>query len=129
MAKTTETGDSQKDWVAHPLSFVWWWCVPIAIGVSTDVLGLPTRTAALVWAASFVWMAAGCLLNARRSRRLHCYISGPVFLLGAIVVVFVAAGFTVFGPHALNNVVSVTFVLVILSFVPEYFGNRYTPSR
>jgi len=25
-----------------------------------------------------------CVLNARRCHRLHCYISGPVFLLGAV---------------------------------------------
>jgi hypothetical protein len=60
---------------------------------------------------------------------LHCYISGPVFLIGAVVVGLLAAGLTFLGPHALNNVVSITFVLVILSFVPEFIGNRYIPSN
>jgi hypothetical protein len=120
---------AQKDWASQPLSGLFWWCAPIAIGLSTSPLGLSTRVAALVWAVSFVWMATGCVLNARRSHRLHCYVSGPLFLLGAIAVGLLAAGLTIFGPHALNNIVGITFVLVLLSFIPEIIGDRYARTK
>jgi hypothetical protein len=116
---------SHNDWARQPLAALVWWCVPIAIGVSSSLLGLPLRAAAWVWAASLAWMAAGCLLNARRCHRLHCYISGPVLLLGAGAAVSLASGFIDLGPHALNNVVSVTFVLALLSFAPEFLWKRY----
>jgi hypothetical protein len=122
-------GGAQKDWVTQPLPVILWWGTPIAIGVSTDLFGPSTRTAAFAWAVSFVWMATGCLLNARRCHRLHCYISAPVFLLGAIAVGLLAAGFAGFGPHALNNAVSATFVLALLSFLPEIIWKRYAQSN
>jgi len=87
-------------------------------------MGLSVRMAALVWAISFVWMATGCFLNAVRSHQIHCYVSGPAFSLGAIVAGLIAAGLTVFGPHALNNAVYVTFALALLSFVPEIIWTR-----
>ena len=57
---------------------------PLGIGFAAHLFGLPTRGLALIWVALFVWMGTGCILNARRCHRPHCYISGPVFLLGAV---------------------------------------------
>jgi len=34
----------------------------------------------------------GCLLNAKRCHRVHCYISGPVLLSGAVFAGLVASG-------------------------------------
>ena len=67
-------------------------------------------------------MGTGCVLNAIRCRRLHCYISGPAFLLGAL-----AAGLFGLGavPQTLNNIVSATLGIVLLSFVPEIVWRRY----
>ena len=76
-------------------------------------------------AGLFLWMATGCLLNARRCRRLHCYISGPVLLLGAIFSGLVALGVVAVSPQAFGNVVSATLILALLSFVPEMFWKRY----
>ncbi len=77
----------------------------------------PVRAAAAVWALLFVWMGAGCVLNALRCRRLHCYISGPAFLVGALAALLIALD--VAGPHMLGNVVSFTLVAALLSFLPE----------
>jgi len=121
----TPATDSPRDWARQPLAMLLWWGLPLAIGVFTAILHLPLRIAAAVWAASFVWMASGCLVNAWRCHRLHCYISGPVFLLGAVVTGLLASGLTDFGPHALQNAVSATFLLALLSFVPELVWKRH----
>src|SRR5229473_1500376 len=39
-----------------------------------------------IWIPAFLIMGVGCLVNASRCGRLHCYITGPVFLLAAIYV-------------------------------------------
>jgi len=39
-----------------------------------------------IWIPAFLIMGVGCLVNASRCGRLHCYITGPIFLLAAIYV-------------------------------------------
>ena len=36
-----------------------------------------------LWAGAFCVMGIGCLINARRCHRLHCYFTGPLFLAAA----------------------------------------------
>src|ERR1700730_12447510 len=115
----------RTDWARQVLPIVVWWCLPIAIGFSTGLLHLSEHVAAIVWAVSFARMATGCVLNAVRCHRVHCYISAPAFALGAVVAGLLAAGLADFGPHALNNTVSITFVLALLSFAPELIWKRY----
>jgi len=110
---------TRNDWVTRPGAGFFWWCLPLGIGFAANLFGLPTRRLALIWVVLFVWMGTGCILNARRCHRLHCYISGPVFLLGAVALGLLAAGLLALGPHALNNIVAVTLVAALLSFVPE----------
>jgi hypothetical protein len=102
-----------------------WWCLPLAVGVAANYLTSSPRASAFVWMASFIWMGTGCLLNARRCHRLHCYLSGPAFFLGAAALILFAAGISVLGPHSLNNIVSITLCLALLSFVPEIIWRKY----
>ena len=102
-----------------------WWGLPIAIGIAAGFLHLPFRAGAGLCAALFLWMAIGCLLNARRCHRIHCYISGPVLLLGALFAVLVASEVIGLSPHTFSNAVSAILVLALLSFVPEMIWKRY----
>jgi hypothetical protein len=115
----------QRDWARRPLTILVWWCLPIAFGMSATPLRLTAREAGSVWAVSFAWMATGCLLNARRCHRLHCYLSGPVLLAGATIAALVASGSLQFGPSALSYAICGTFALAILSFVPEAIWRKY----
>jgi hypothetical protein len=109
----------RNDWVTRPLAGLLWWCLPLGFGFAANFFGLPVRVTAIMWMILFVWMGTGCILNARRCHRLHCYISGPTFLLGAVVLGLLAAGLLGFAPHNLNNIVGVTLLAALLSFVPE----------
>ena len=113
------------DWARQPLSICLWWALPIAISAASGQLRMPLRINAGICAVSFVWMATGCLLNARRCHRLHCYISGPVLLLGGLFAGLVAASAFGLGIQAFNNAVSATLILALLSFVPEFVWKRY----
>jgi hypothetical protein len=116
---------SQKDWASQPVSICLWWGAPVAIGAAVGLLHLPFREGAGICAALFLWMAAGCLLNARRCHRVHCYISGPVLLLGAIFAALAALGVVNVSPRFFGNAVSAVLVLALLSFVPEFLWKRY----
>jgi hypothetical protein len=118
--------ETRNDWVDRPgMGFVWW-CLPLGVGFAANFFGFSARSIAFVWMLSFVWMGTGCILNARRCHRLHCYISGPAFLLGAAALGLFAAGVLTFGPHSLNNIIGVTLTIALLSFVPEMIWRKYT---
>ena len=89
--------ETENDWVRRPgMGFVWW-CLPLGVGIAANYFVSSARGIALVWMVSFVWMGTGCILNARRCRRLHCYISGPAFVLGAAALALFSAGVALFG--------------------------------
>jgi len=79
---------------------------------------------AFFWAGAFAWMGTGCVLNARRCARLHCFISGPVLWLGVIAAALVGIGI-VSAPHALEDVVDATVILAALSWLPECLLSRH----
>jgi hypothetical protein len=114
----------RNDWVNRPgMAFVWW-CLPLAVGVAASYVASSSRTTVLVWIVSFVWMGTGCILNAWRCQRLHCYISGPAFFLGAAALALFVAGVAFAGPHSLNNIVGITLTVALLSFVPEIIWRK-----
>lgn len=120
----SSTVNESRDWVRKPLAFVLWWGLPIVGGVSSGFLGLSLAQSAFVWAVAFAWMGTGCALNALRCARLHCFISGPALWLGAIAAALLGFGI-VSAPDALGDVVNATAILVVLSWLPEWFRGRY----
>lgn len=46
-----------------------------------------------LWIPGFVMAGAACAWNARRCGRLHCYVTGPLYLLAAACLACAAAGF------------------------------------
>jgi hypothetical protein len=117
--------EKRNDWVDRPgMGFVWW-CLPLGIGVASSCFAISGRAASLVWMVAFLWMGTGCILNARRCHRLHCYISGPAFFLGAAALAWLAAGIAPLGPHSLNNILGLTLIVALLSFVPEMIWRKY----
>ena len=82
---------SPQDWVRRAGTGFAWWCLPLCVGLAAKPFALSARATAVVWMVSFLWMGTGCILNAVRCRRLHCYISGPVFLTGAAALGLFAA--------------------------------------
>ena|SRR2546425_9338280 len=45
-----------------------------------------------LWVPALVVMGVGCLVNAARCGRTHCYFTGPLYLLAAAFVVLSATG-------------------------------------
>ena len=74
---------NKRDWVGNTRSFALAWVIPSAAMVGTIFTPTPIRT--VVWIGALIWMGAACLANASRCGRMHCYFTGPFFLLMALV--------------------------------------------
>ena len=122
-----QDGASGRDLARQPVSALLWWMLPAAIAIASSNIGIPVRDKAWVWSAAFAWMAIGCLLNEYRCRRLHCYMSGPVLLIGAGATALIGSG--MLDTHAFSSVIDVTIILVCLSFVPEWLWGKYRTAR
>ena len=115
---------ANRDWVRQPLFALSWWGLPLAIALGSNLWPMSLREAAWIWSGSMAVMGVGCALNAARCHRLHCYLSAPALLLGAVASAAIAQ-FDAWGPHALSYVTSAALALVGASFIPEWLGRRY----
>jgi len=113
------------DWAARPKTFLLGWGLPLLIVLPTVFIATPSWLATTLWTGAFIWMGLGCVLNARRCHRRHCYISGPVLLLGALTVPLVGLGVVSLGPNGFTIVTFGTILLAGLAMVPEFIWGKY----
>jgi len=77
-----EVGVRKGDLLSMPWLTVLVWRVPLLLIIIGGFSGSGVRTA--LWTAALTVMGSGCVLNAARCGRRHCYFTGPVFLLGRL---------------------------------------------
>ena len=77
------SGCSRRDLVTGRWAIVLW-CIPTALIIAGMLL---PGARAWLWIPSFSIMGIACIVNARGCGRLHCFITGPLFLLGALASV------------------------------------------
>jgi len=71
---------TSRDWVHQRLPSLLVWKLPVAVLVAGALLDLSTPVRGLFWSLAFATMGLGCVRNALRCRRLHCYFTGPLYL-------------------------------------------------
>src|SRR5712691_6250159 len=74
------------------------WCLP-SVGVLVGFFWAEGR--AWIWIPAFLVMGGGCLANATRCGRLHCYFTGPLYILAALYVALSMFGYRSFEPRPL----------------------------
>lgn len=104
----------------------WVWPAAYAV-VVTGWLVIPGAAGSLAAAAGFAVAGALCAGNALRCRRLHCAITGPLYLVAALLFVAKAGGGSIPGGWIIAGALAGTG----LAFVPERMGKRYfaAPAR
>lgn len=113
-----------RDWTAQFPGRLIWWIIPALVIVIASLFRLSIAHMAFICAGAFAWAGAGCVRNAWRCGRLHCFFSGPALWLGALGAVL--TGIRVLsGAHDLNYVVDGTAAFVLLSFIPEVLWGKY----
>ncbi len=82
--------------------------------------------AAIVWPVAFLIMGIACVANARRCGRVHCYFTGPLFLLSSGLSAVHGWNVIDLGPNAWQLMGYGTFALAfVLYFVPEAVWGKY----
>ena len=114
---------SRGDW-ARGTSFILIWCLPIVFLALSAWMG--GRFQLIAWPTVLAWMGAACLLNARRCRRLHCYLTGPYFLFLALTSLLYGLGVLPLGVRGWS-MLSVALAVggPFLFYVPERLFGRY----
>ena len=76
---------STNDWVANKSRFFAVWGSPTVIMLVTWLMQLTPQLTGILWMSALSWMGIACLRNARQCGRMHCFFSGPYFLLSAVL--------------------------------------------
>jgi hypothetical protein len=100
------------------------WCVPGVILLLSALIAGPYRV--ILWPTLLTWMGGACLINARRCRRLHCYVTAPYFLILALISLLHGLGLVPLGSRGwLLLSVAVVVGGPFLVYVPEWIFGRY----
>ena len=105
--------------------FLLYWLPAIAIVVAgAPAISNGWRT--VVWTVALATMAVACIVNALRCGRVHCYVTGPFFLLMALVALSYGLGILHLGANGWNLLGLVGLVGVLaLWYLPEMFFGKY----
>ncbi len=87
-------------------------------------LAQPVRGA--IWAVALAVMGIACLANALRCHRLHCYLTGPFFLIMAAVSLSYGLGIVHVGNAGWNLIAGIIIAgALVLTYLPEAFLGKY----
>jgi hypothetical protein len=101
------------------------WIAPWVLIVLSASAGTLVHTA--VWTVSFTVMGAACLVNARRCGRRHCFYTGPLFLIAALLSVLYGLGILPLGRHGWNWISGMAATGAVLAcFGLERLMGKYT---
>ena len=109
----------QNDFVNQRIAWVLWG-IPIGLFVVGAFLGPLART--LFWTPALLVAGTACVVNARHCHRLHCYFTGPLFLVAAVVTLLrglevVALPWVWIGAAIVGG--------AALAHVPEWINGKY----
>ncbi|HEV2111849.1 MAG TPA: hypothetical protein VGT99_10890 [Gammaproteobacteria bacterium] len=100
------------------------WIVPIVI--LTVTAGFGGWYATFTWPPLLVFMGVACLVNAKRCGRMHCFVTGPFFLLLALVSLLYGTGILPLGARGWQWLTDALLVGgCVLTCVPEWLFGKY----
>ena len=91
-------------------------------------------THTIIWTGCFAFSGTACLINARRCARLHCFYTGPLFLLAAVASLLYGLGIISLGPNGWNWILCVAITGTLLAccgletLFGKYRSNRLPPA-
>lgn len=99
------------------------WILPAIVFVIGFNTGPTIRT--ILWVTSLSIMGISCVNNARRCGRIHCYFTGPFFLLGALVCLIY--GLNIFKFHIGWEILGFSIVVGanLFRYAPEMIWGKY----
>lgn len=115
-----------RDILASPWrALLVFWLPAVAIGgTANSVFSSGERT--IVWIVALTTMGVACIANALRCGRVHCYLTGPFFLLMALVTLLYGLGTLPFGRNGWGYIgMAVLIGAIALCCLPEMLWGKY----
>ena len=105
--------------------FILYWVPAIAIVVAgAPAISSGWRT--VIWTVALATMGVACLVNALRCGRVHCHLTGPFFLLMALIALSYGLGFLHLGGNGWNLLGLMTLIgAIALWCLPEMLLGKY----
>ena len=105
--------------------FLLYWLPAIAIVVAV-VPAISSGWRTVVWTVALGTMGVACIVNALRCGRVHCYLTGPFFLLMALIALSYGLGMLHLGGNGWNLLGLMTLIgAIALWCLPEMFLGKY----
>ena len=106
-----------------------YWLPAIAI-VAVGPMAISSGWRAVIWTLALATMGTACIVNALRCRRVHCYLTGPFFLLMGLVALSYGLGILNLGGNGWNLLGLLTLIgAIALWCLPEMFLGKYRDGR
>jgi len=105
--------------------FLLYWLPAIAIVVAgAPAISNGWRT--VVWTFALGTMGVACIVNALRCGRVHCYLTGPFFLLMALIALLYGLGMLHLGRNGWNLLgLMILIGAIALWCLPEMLLGKY----
>ena len=105
--------------------FLLYWLPAIAIVVA-GVPAISSGWRTVVWTVALGTMGVACIVNALRCGRVHCYLTGPFFLLTALIALSYGLGMLHLGENGWNLLGLMTLIgAIALWCLPEMLLGKY----
>ena len=112
-------GCTEKDFTRRRIGWLLWGIPAAALMVGSIVAPIPRM---LLWTPTFVVAGVACLVNAARCGRVHCYLTGPLYLLAGVATLLAGMGFV---PLRSSWIGGAVVGGTILAYVPEWVRGKY----
>jgi len=123
---TFDTRGKRSDILFRPLLSFLLYCLPVIAIVASGFEPVSRGWRTAIWTAALAVMGGACIANASRCGRIHCYVTGPFFLVAALATLLYGTGVIPLGANGWNLIgMAVLIGAIVLSCVPEVLFGKY----
>lgn len=129
MVMNSVPAPKSRDILSSPRAALFaFWLPAVAIAVFANSR-FTTTERTIIWTVALATMGVACIANALRCGRVHCYLTGPFFLLMAVVTVLYGVGALPLGRNGWGYIgLAIVVGAVALCCLPEMIWGKYRRS-
>jgi hypothetical protein len=105
-------------------------CLPAVAIAVTGISAFANSLRTIVWTAALVVLGTACSVNAARCGRIHCYLTGPFFLVMAVIALLYGVRVIPLGGHGWSAIgMTILVGAAVLCCLPEIIFGKYRTRR